>query len=558
MPDEPELHPLAQAAIDAHERLAPKMAEAGHARVVNLLEQLEDDLRPIIGPVVQRVLDDPELSAEMRALLAEAADPGHAFGSLIVGFAIGSAVGPVIGAALAPEIEVIARNAWAANQSRTLTPDLLAALAIKGISLTGNHQLGDPALAGEAAFSGINQSRFAAMTLAAGNSIGFDQALLLDRRGQLVGVTLDDVLGYSNVNPRFYASAKNLRYDSPSVGAVLAGAVQGHLDDRDPQKLYVEAGGNPDNYEWQYQTAGRPPAAEQMLHLLNRRLMTEDEVRAAIRESDIKNKYIQAIIDSRVYLPPPRSVVPQLRHHSIDEATARKFLSDYGVTPEAQDAFIKEASSTRTTAERHVTAMQVIDAYEEHLIDRPTAITRIESLNYSAADATMLLDLADAKQTDRAISSALTRIRGLYVGYRATRADTVTSLAGLNVPNADQAQLLAVWDHERSANAPDLTVAQWQGALRRDVIRQDQFATAMTAKGYNDFQITVLAAEAFPPPPVRGGQTVKVLTPAQDLKLYSAGSLSLTETRARLVALGYSPDQANELISLAAPPPTTP
>ena len=46
---------------------------------------------------------------------------------------------------------------------------------------------------------------------------------------------------------------------------MLTGALKHHLKGPDPMRLYKEAGGNPDNYDWQLASLGRPLGLEQML-----------------------------------------------------------------------------------------------------------------------------------------------------------------------------------------------------------------------------------------------------------------------------------------------------
>lgn len=531
----------------AHERIAPALGKRKTEHLASVLDRFEAELAPVLAAFHADTLAHVDLPDAARALLDKITNPEHFTESLLIGVAVGATIYPILGAMTAPTSQDIANEVWSHNPTVPLTPSELASAALKGIDVPGGR-------VHEAALSGMNEDRYGALVEIAGNAIGFQEALLLERRGQLEGVTLDDVLGYSNVNKRFYASAKNLLYNSPSVGAVLSGAVQGHLDDEPAKNLYREAGGNPDNYDWQYEATGRPPGAEQMLHLLNRKLMTEPEVRLAIRESDIKNKYIDAILASRVYLPPPRSVVPQLRHGSIDVATARQFLDDYGVTPTAQDAFIKEASTARTVAHREASAAQIIAAYEEHLFTRPEAVARLVTMHYDDADAQLLLDLADKRIEDAHARAVVSRARALYTAHKIGKPVATTAVGEVGITGAQQVALFKVWDVERTAAAPNLTVAQWQGALRRGLITHADFDAAMERFGYSTDETDLLAGLAFPPPKAPKAPASRDLTVSQLVRLYQAGTITAVELTTRLTALGYSAEEAAEIISLSPPP----
>lgn len=504
--NEPERHPLAQAVIDAHDNLAPKLAEAKRQNVTDLLHQLEDDLAPLIGPVVQKVIDNPATSDELRALLNEAGIPAHQFGSLVIGFAIYGVLGPALGAGLQPEIQGILNVAWSNNASRPLSPDVLAEMALKGVPLGGNTAIGGADLEREAAESGINPARFRAMSQAAGQSIGLAEALLLERRKQWVGATIDEALAYSNMNPKFYASAKNLVYAPPSVGEVITGALKGHLNDRDPAAMIGEAGVNPDNFAWLLASAGRPPGTMEMLDLWNRHdaglpgyITTQVDVEQAVRQSDINDVYTPHILTLRHYLPPVRSVVPMLSKHAITPADAGQLLDAHGVVEPWKSAILAEGQHPTTSHIKSLTQGQIVANYELRLMDRPTATARLEALTYSAADATALLDLADERRAQTLMNATITMVGRKYVTYKLAHKDAVSLLATAGVANAAQLDLFRLWDIERQANVHVPTPASIVGAYRRTLISAAECKTRLLELGIDAADLRIVVGDGFPP-----------------------------------------------------------
>jgi hypothetical protein len=584
MPDDnPQLHPMAQAQVDAYTTIAPHEAEAKRQHVTGLLHQLEADLAPLIGPVVQKVIDNPATSDEIRALLNEAGVPAHQFGSLVIGFAIWGVLGPFLGAGLQPEIQDITNVAFSKNTTLPLSPALLAEMALKGISVTGEPQLGSADLATEAALSGVNPERFAAMTQAAGQSIGLAEALLIERRNQWpAGVTIDDALAYSNMNPKFYEAAKALKYAPPPAGEVIAGALKGWLQDADAQHRLGLAGIDPANYQWMKDSAGRPPGTQEMLHLWNLSeqgligtTVDESVVTQAVEQSDINNNYMAYVKELRHYFPPPRSIVPMLRSESITVDQATRLLKAYGVGDEWATAFVKEAHHTKTTAGKELTRAQIVDMYADRYLDAQTATADLTAIGYSQADITLLLGYADRQRAAKLQNQLIQTIRSLYTAHKLTRAEAVTALDGDQVPTAVQTDLFKVWDLERQARVHHPTPAQVVGAYRRGEIKANETKLRLNQLGVQNADLGLFVADGWPPShPATAQQAAQLvidnadayapglapsapaprrLTLRQVEDLYVAGTITYATALADLEAIGYTATDAANLLGLLKP-----
>lgn len=531
----------------AHARIGDAINAKKKEHLTDILEQFESDLAPHIAERLHDAMAHPDFPDVLRPLLTEIAGPTNLTSSLTVGIAVGAIISPALGAAFAPFISELADQVWTKFPTMELSPDLAAAGVLKGV-------LSESEGAREAITSGVNAQRFGTMVEIAGQAIGLQDALLLWRRGQITDDHLTEIIRYSNLNPKFYDDVRKLRYAPPSTAAVLGGLVEGHLSEGEAREKFQEAGGNPENFDWQHETTGRPPGAEMLLNLLNRGFVTEDFARAAIRESDIKNKYIDAIIESRVYLPPPRSIVPMLRHGAISEARARELLTDHGLRSEDVEAFIAEANYSATTAGKELTQSQVVRMYGEQFIDRGTAQARLAALRLPADEITLLLDFTDDQRRERYLNAALTRVRTLYVGHKIGKPLATSTMQQLGLPGNAITDVFSIWDIERETSAPNLTVAQWQGAFRRGLVSHAEFDAAMTRFGYTLDEAEILAGLAFPPPKAPKPPNSKDLTAAQLVKLWQAGEIPPDELHTRLMGLGYSAAEANEVASLAKAP----
>lgn len=535
----------------AHAKIAPHIARHKTAQVAGMLETIEQDLQPLVGPIVASALADPDTPEEIRNLLKPLAGPEHFSESIVIGIAIGAVLQPVLGAAIDPLVTELAKANWK-RQLGTASPlggiplssSLLATAVLKGVISQGTGE-------SQAIQSGTSIDAFDTMVQTAGQAIGIEQALLLYRRGDIDDSELERIVRYSDVRIDFLDDIKALRFAPPGAGDVITGRLKGHLGDTEAQRRLGEAGINPENYDWMLATAGRPPGIQEMIGLWNRGYTTQARVEAAVRQSDINDEFMPEVLDLRWYHVPPRSIVPMLRSGAITEARARTLLDEHGVRPEDQDAFIKEATKPTSSTVKELSAAQVMRLYEEKIIDRGAAITRLEALKYNADDAAQFVALADANVTERLRTSAVGKIHAKYVSHRITKADAQSHLGTIGMPAASVAQMFQFWDDERATLAPTLTIAQQQGALRRGLRTHVQFVAAMNAFGYDDAQAEILAGLAFPAPASPKAAKSKDLTVSQLVRLYQEGGITAGALRTRLTDLGYDATEAGEIVALA-------
>lgn len=495
-----DLHPLAQAFVDAHAQIAPKVAEQNTAHVVNLLEGFERDIAPLVAPLAQGLLDDPNTPVELHPLLNVLTGPTHFGESVIIGIAIGSILSPVLAAAFAPVVQSIANTAWPKNPVSPLSPDLLAAAVLKGV-------LTEAQGASQALSSGINGPSFQTMVTTAGNAIGWEQALELDRRGLLTGTTLDAVLHYSNVNPAFYAAAKQLITNPVSVPEVLNARIREHLDDGQAQDLYAQAGGIPGQYAWRLASTGRPPGPMQVGELFNRKVIDDTVASQMLAQSDLALAFQDTVKQLWKYYPPPRSLVPMLRSGAITDAQFTTYMSYYGAPPDVVTAFRKEALATKGGAAKDLTQAQVTRLYGAEVLTRAEATTRLDGLGLPADDVTLLLDYEDNLRPEKLMNALIGKIGTMYVAHKLTKANATTALNAGKVPTAAQTQLFAIWDVERTWNIHTLTPAAIVGAYRRGVLTAAQCKTRLGQVGVADADLAIVVANGYPPPKGGNGQT---------------------------------------------------
>ena len=480
-----------------------------------IFDQFEDELSPFIAGVIKEHADNPDTAPEIAAILKQISDPEHFTALTLVIGAVSALVYPIVSAAVQPYTVPIGTDTW-------LKVFGVESEHIKGYPLTAaelglaelRHNLPDGFdIGGEAKRNGIDGERYNVIRDNIGEPIALQEALLLYRRGQMQWDRDKDgnpgilqVIRQSRIRDEYANAVQALRYAPPSAAEVIAGVVEGHLTYDEGCNKAEDAGLNPTEFDWMYQTAGRPPGTQELLELLNRSdaglldfPWTQDNVEAAIRESNVKDKYIPPILASRYYIPPVRSIPALIRAGAFTDAQAKQALKAHGVRDSDLNAYIAEGHTNKTTVEKQATVSTIMRAYDYNLISRQDAETRLSNLNYNQDSINLILDLADNETHWRMVQSSINKVHMRYVTRKIDLNTALQILQADNIPRAAIDDYLKIWSNEQEALAPSWTLAELNGLLHRGVITDSDWSTRVKNLGYTDDELYWLACLAFTP-----------------------------------------------------------
>lgn len=482
---------LADLMHDARVAAAHKIipAEVAHRAEYHraFMEATEQELAPTIKAACQHVLDDETIPEEAKAMLRGAMEPEHQGQFfLVVASIIGIAMsGPA--AAAEGLLQILKMNSLKRWPNVPLSPDQMALGFIKG-EVTGQE------LVDEAVWSGVSAQRAVLLSRIAGEPPGPQQLGEALRRGYIDTERFAHGIRQGRIKNEWIDVMERLRFAPPSAGEAIAAAVQGHLSPDDSRRHFAEAGIDPGNWQWMFDTAGRPPGAQEMIQLLRRGKVDEATVRQAIRESDIKNKYIDAIVELQHVVPPQRTVVSGLRQGAVDDAQARTWLNQLGYPPAAVDMLVKEAHSTKGTNAREISLAETLSLYNEGLVDRGRAHAMLVALRFDDASAEELIQLADVMREHKVVAASVARVRSAYLGHKIRRNEASTALDALHMDGPSRDHALALWDIEHTTQVRHLTEAQVVKAWKKGALTDEQFVERHLAMGYTEDDARLLLA----------------------------------------------------------------
>ena len=242
-------------------------------------------------------------------------------------------VGGAAAQALEPDFIDIRQNSWKDNRNLVLDPGTLARLyAAGGVDLQTAMD--------QSAFSGLSEDRFRDLAWLAQNVPGAPELLFLWRYGIIDEPTFRQALQKTGVRPDFVDAIAGTFTLPLDAGAIATAVHRGIMDGTgliltepptapgvvpivppstlDPVAQAKALGISHEQLRILVGNTGLPLSLFEMLQLLNRGIVTEDDVKRAIAESNLRNEYMDVAIPLKRRLLTP---------HEYAEAELRGVLS---------------------------------------------------------------------------------------------------------------------------------------------------------------------------------------------------------------------------------------
>jgi hypothetical protein len=449
-------------------------------------------------------------------------------------------------------------KAQAQYQPNPLTPAVLADMVVRNIvpdstGTTGTPPPGWPAarmpggVSGntateEAALSGLNGNRFAALAYATGESYGIVDALKMWDRGNylnaanpgpnyltgtplyvaggsqadLYGITepeLDTVIAYSRVRDEFIPDLKKSAKSTLSGADAVEIAVKQIMSTDDAQDLYAAAGGMPEQFHMLVDSAGDSAGVEKAAELYGHGVITYGQLQQVVAMSRMNHRfyYLAGIgadgpTTAEPYQAPfnlkwlpPFEIKEAATAGVVTAAQALQWMLEQGYPADQAQAFASTITGSSVATVKHETEAMVLTELTAGLITQADATTALSNLGYASDAIPFLLQYAQAKATISARNTALSRVRAGYLAGVVSADQATASLTQVGVPQATIQVFLADWNAEKAVPHTALTAAQIGKLLAESHITADEASQLWQMKGYSVTDVGYLFS-LYPPP----------------------------------------------------------
>jgi hypothetical protein len=348
--------------------------------------------------------------------------------------------------------------------------------------------------------SGYTPTDFDRLTLATGEPPGAESLMEALRRGFIDNTRFAHGIRQSRIRNEWIGLMEQLRFEPMATADAVEAVVRGYLTAPEGEAIALQNGLEARDWSTLLLAHGRPPGLGQMQQLLNRGLVSQAQVDQAVRESDIKDKYVPMVRGLRWRIPSERLLVTMVQHNGISTERAHELLQKEGYEPDVAGAIIKTGAAQRTGGHKELALSTVLDLYESHAIDQAQAEAHLKALGYPAEDIPLLLKHAELKRELRWREAAIGSIRSGFVGHHITEAEAATLLANAGVPSGQISYLTRLWVIERSAHRKSLTEAQIIHSMRQGHLSPQEAESRLQGQGYGPNDAAFLIQSAGPIP----------------------------------------------------------
>lgn len=408
-------------------------------------------------------------------------------------------IGQAISTVLAPYQQYLGDMVNSATPIQPLSPADLSDAVVRGF-------MDFQTAAAEASKAGVDADRFRTLVDLSGDAPSPTQLAEALRRGLIPesaasgeGVGFVEGIAQGNLADKWSDMIKQLSTALPTPADALDALLQGQTDYNTGKQLYQVFGGDPKYFDLMYNTRGSAPTPLQAIQMALRGYIPWEGTGAgvvsfeqAFLEGPWRNKWLKPYQQYAQYLPPVVQVKTLLAHGAITEAEAVQLYKQHGLSDQMAQAYLTEASSTKTTATKELAMGTVNKLYTDRLISRGQAQTMLESLKYTQTEADFILSVQDVAKAQHALSTATNRVHSLYVAHKLARTDALGALNKLGIPSAEIDELITVWDLEAAVNIKPLTEAQITDAFKDSLITQDEAMQALGQLGIQPFDAWVI------------------------------------------------------------------
>lgn len=274
-----------------------------------------------------------------------------------------------------------------------------------------------------------------------------------------------------------------LRYSPMSTADAIRAVVENYITSDEGAAIAQQNGLEAKHWPILVQSWGRPLSHEQMMLLYFRGEATLDEVHQAFRESDLKDKYIDKAVALGRRLIPERTIVSMLDHGigTHDDALAR--LKELGFNDTDANALIQLGAAQHKATHKALSKTDIVTLYEDSVLPKAEALSRLKALGYTDQDAVDELALADIKTKAARLRVVKAGAEVELKAHQITEAEAVIRLVNAGLDHDQATATVSGWEHQRATPTRTLTVGEITRLAHRGQITPPNAVDRLVALG---------------------------------------------------------------------------
>lgn len=364
-------------------------------------------------------------------------------------------------------------------------------------------EMSQDAGAAKAALSGVTGDDFGTLVANTGEPPGAETLMEALRRRLIDEERFRRGIAQSRIRNEWDDVLLALRFEPMSTADAVEAVVQNHLTADQAAQIAEDNGLEPGQVSTLIENAGEPLSRTELEQLYNRGEIDLATVKQGLRESRLKDKYVDDAVLLRRRLPEPRQVVSMVAHGVLTHDQAAQLLIDYGFTPADAALLIAEGTATKLGAHKDLTVGEIKQLYSDGVFSAAQAGSYLQLLGYDASESGFLIASWDMLAQAATTRQAVNVIRSRFVARKLDWPQAAALLTALGIPDTAQAKYQATWTIEQDARVAGLSEAQIVKAHKDGLISGQDAHDRLAVLGYPDDDVNILlgVAPGAPLPP---------------------------------------------------------
>jgi len=308
--------------------------------------------------------------------------------------------------------------------------------------------------------NGLEPEQYKILTQAAGDPLSFTDMMNLWRWGRATEDDVKSALKRGRLKDDYIPFALNLKTRPISTADAVEAQIQGYLTEDQAVAIAEMNGITRDDYLTLQHTAGDPASRTEMIALLRRGEVTEDDVKAALRESRLKDSYIDDVLKLKVQLPALFETRALLADGGLTAEQGTQILLAQGYESAIVKAIVSNAIGQTTALHKQLTEAMYADLYKERAISAEEFQEELIALGYTQAQGELIQAIYDNQVLITARNGVISKVRAAYTTRKIQEQEAANQLNELGLPAAQVDALISDWDIIISTNVKLLTAAE--------------------------------------------------------------------------------------------------
>jgi hypothetical protein len=234
------------------------------------------------------------------------------------------------------------------------------------------------------------------------------------------------------------------------------------------------------------------PSISMGLEMFRRGVISKDEFSELLKLQDIAPLWREKIIQVLYELPTRVDLRRMYRIGVVDENYVYNMYKKLGYDEDTAKALTKFTILTEGDEERSLSKSEILNMYEEGVIDESKTLEMLISIGYSDLSANLILNTKKVEINRKRLKDDIEEIKSKYLNNEITEESAHDNLLNLGLSESRVVNLIKEFNRAKVKQVKLLDKDEYIKAYKKNVISKEELVEYLKKLNYDDEHITIL------------------------------------------------------------------